>query len=141
VKCFLDTSVLIAAFLESDTHHADCRALLLQVCPETAACGAHSLAEFYSVLTRLPVPLRMRAEQVWLLLEDVHERVTPVALTSSEHFRELKRIAEMGIQGGRVYDALLIACARKQGAERIYTLNLRHFRSLAPDLADRIVTP
>jgi predicted nucleic acid-binding protein len=109
VKCFLDTSVLIAAFLEGDMHHADCRALLLQMRPETAACGAHSLAEFYSVLTRLPVPLRLRAEQAWLLLEDLHQRVTTIALTSAEHFHELKRIAEMGIQGGQVYDALLIA--------------------------------
>jgi predicted nucleic acid-binding protein len=40
-----------------------------------------------------------------------------------------------------IYDALLLACARKANADRIYTWNLRHFRALAPDLAERIVAP
>jgi hypothetical protein len=35
----------------------------------------------------------------------------------------------------------LLACARKVGAERIYTWNLSHFPMVAPDLADRILTP
>jgi predicted nucleic acid-binding protein len=141
VKAFLDTSVMIAAFLESDHHHHECRALLLRLRPETAACAAHSLAEFYSVLTRLPAPLRLKPEQAWLLLEDVHQRLTPVALTSAEYFREMRRIAQSQIPGGQVYDAFIMAAARKYDADRIYTGNLRHFQSLAPDLADRIVTP
>jgi predicted nucleic acid-binding protein len=140
VKVFLDTSVMIAAFLEGDLRHAECRALLLPLRPETAACGSHSLSEFYSVITRLPIPLRLLPEQAWLLLEEVHQRVTPVMLTPSEHFEELKRIAHTGIRGGQVYDALLLACARKHDSDRIYTLD-SHFRTLAPDLADRIVTP
>lgn len=32
----------------------------------------------------------------------------------------------------------MLACARKCRAERIYTLNRRHFIALAPDLATRI---
>jgi predicted nucleic acid-binding protein len=47
----------------------------------------------------------------------------------------------MGLAGGIVFDALLLACARKVDAERIYTWNVRHFRMVAPDLAERIVTP
>jgi hypothetical protein len=34
-----------------------------------------------------------------------------------------------------------MACARKVNAEHIYTWNEKHFRMVAPDLADRIVTP
>jgi predicted nucleic acid-binding protein len=141
VKFFVDTSVMIAAFLDSDPHHAKCRSLLLGLRPEMAACGSHSLAELYSVLTRLPIPLRLLPEQAWLLLEEVHQRVTPVALTPLEQFEELRRIAQIGIRGGPIYDALLLACARKSGADRIYTLNLGHFQAVAPDLADRIVAP
>ena len=132
---------MIAAFLESNARHAECRALLLRMHPEMAACGAHSQAEFYSVLTRLPSRLRLRPEQAWLLLEEVHKRVTPVALTAPEYFRALKNIAQAGTPGGQVYDALLLACARKYDPDRVYTLNTRHFSALAPDLADRIVTP
>ena len=141
MKHFLDTSTLIAAFLENDQRHAECRALLLRMRPQTAACSAHSLAEFYSVLTRLPAPLRLKPEQAWLLLEDVHQRLTPVALTSAEYLREMRRIAQSQIPGGQVYDALILAAARKCDADRIYTANLRHFQSLAPDLAGRITTP
>jgi hypothetical protein len=43
--------------------------------------------------------------------------------------------------GGIIYDALLLASARKVSADRIYTWNLGHFRMIAPDLAARIVEP
>lgn len=46
-----------------------------------------------------------------------------------------------GLGGGKVYDALLIECARISRADRIYTFNLRDFRRLAPDLTDRISAP
>lgn len=141
MKSFLDTSVLIAAFLEQNAKHHECKALLRAMHPVTAACGIHSLAELYSVITRLPRPLRLRPELGILLVEEVKERLLPVALSEKEYLRTLKASAEAKIGGGQVYDALLLACARKCGAEKIYTLNLRHFRALAPDLAERIVTP
>jgi predicted nucleic acid-binding protein len=53
----------------------------------------------------------------------------------------LRRTANLGHSGGMIYDALHLACARKVEAEQIYTWNVRHFRMMAPDLADRIVTP
>jgi predicted nucleic acid-binding protein len=50
-------------------------------------------------------------------------------------------LANDGITGGAVYDALQLACARKIAAERIYTFNVRHFERIAPALASRIVAP
>lgn len=138
---FLDTSVMLASFLEGDKRHAECRAFLLRMRRENAACGAHSFAEFYSVLTRLPAPSRLRPDQALALLEDVEKRVTPIALTATEYSQEMRRLAQKGISGGQVYDALLIACARKNKSRHIYTLDVDHFRSVAPDLADRIVSP
>jgi predicted nucleic acid-binding protein len=46
-----------------------------------------------------------------------------------------------GLGGGKVYDALLIECAREVSADRIHTFNLSDFRRLAPDLADRLCAP
>lgn len=40
-----------------------------------------------------------------------------------------------------IYDALILACARKVKADRIYTHNLKHFRQLAPDLTASIMAP
>jgi predicted nucleic acid-binding protein len=50
-------------------------------------------------------------------------------------------MSRRGMSGAVIYDALILACARKVRAERIYTWNLRHFRAVAPDLAAKIVTP
>ena len=141
MRFFVDTSVMIAAYLEANQHHERCRLLLLKAHPETTACGSHSMAEFYSAMTRLPRPLQLRIEQAWLLVEEIRTRLTPVALTAEEHYEELKRATENGIKGGTVYDALLMGCARKARSDRIYTLNTRHFQAVAPDLADRIVSP
>jgi predicted nucleic acid-binding protein len=47
----------------------------------------------------------------------------------------------MGPAGGIIYDALLLACARKCKADRIYTFNERHFTRIAPDVAVRIQAP
>ena len=47
-----------------------------------------------------------------------------------------------GIQGGTVYDAILLKAAVKAHTDRLYTLNLRHFLALAPSgLAPKIAAP
>jgi predicted nucleic acid-binding protein len=43
------------------------------------------------------------------------------------------------LASGAVYDALHITGARSAGCAKLYTLNLRHFRSLAP--GDPLVSP
>jgi predicted nucleic acid-binding protein len=53
----------------------------------------------------------------------------------------IHRTAALKLPGGIIYDALILACARKVQAERIYTWNVKHFQMVAPDLAGRIVTP
>ncbi len=53
----------------------------------------------------------------------------------------LKRTAALGHMSGMIDDALHLACARKVDAQQIFTWNARNFRSLAPDLASRIITP
>ncbi len=76
-----------------------------------------------------------------LFLDSLEAQVTPVALTAREYARALRQASEHGISGGAVYDALILHCARKSGAERIYTLNTSDFIRVAPELADRIMEP
>ena len=141
VKVFLDTSVLIAA---SDAEHPDherSRPLLAVATPHTTACAAHTLAEVYAVLSRLPAAKRQRPELAGLLVEQIIGRIAVVSLTVEEYAATIHKTAQSLLAGGIVFDALLLACARKVEAEWIYTWNLRHFRMVAPDLAERIVTP
>jgi len=64
-----------------------------------------------------------------------------VTLTTREYLTTIRKAADAGCTGGMIYDALLLACARKSGADLIYTFNIKHFTRVAPDLADRIQAP
>ena len=68
---FLDTSVLVAVSLADHPHHVGSIALFLQCTPATASCSAHSLAEVYSTLTRIPAPHRASPEQALQCVETI----------------------------------------------------------------------
>ncbi len=145
MKLFLDTNVLVAACLEEHEHHG--RALpLVQTIHEKKVEGfasAHTLLEMLATLTRLPRSPRILPMQAATLLEEnVMKRFSVVSLTAKEYAELARRLGREGIIGGQAYDALHLECARKSGADRIYTFNVRHFQSLADDtMRPRIVSP
>lgn len=141
MKVFFDTSVLLAAFLENHEHHDPSLKIFLKAEKNHAYCGAHSLAEFYAVVTRLPGRHRLSGEQALLFLGDVAERLTVTALTAEEYVRAIRHSAAQGILGGAVHDALLLHCAQKSGADVIYTWNLKHFQRFEQEAAHRVKTP
>lgn len=141
IRAFFDTSVLIAAHDATDPRHSNSHSLLASATPATAACGAHTLAEVYAVLSRIPGGKKVRPEFAGVLVDQIATRLTVVPLSVEEYRTTLREAARMGLAGGIVFDALLLACARKVKAERIYSWNEKHFRLVAPDLADRIMTP
>ena len=53
----------------------------------------------------------------------------------------IEQAAGLSLTGPIIYDALILACARKIKAAVIYTQNVRHFRQAAPDLAHIIREP
>jgi predicted nucleic acid-binding protein len=92
-------------------------------------------------MSSLPVTPRIPAEQVMLFVEEVRSRLTLISLDEKEYFQAIQRCAERGWTSGGVYDALLLGCAAKCGAQTILTWNLKHFQLIAPELANRIRTP
>jgi len=141
MKEFFDTSVLVAAFWGGHVHHQASVARLAQASKKQAACGIHSLAEVYAVMTALPVKPLIPPEQALLFVEEVRDRLTLVSLNGDEYFTAIERTAGRGFSGGRVYDALLLACATKVEARIIYTWNLKHYQALAPEMSARIQLP
>lgn len=141
MKQFLDSSVLVAAFLGDHPHHEASAAVFAGSAKKHSSCGVHSLAEVYSTLTILPLKPMVAPEQALLFLSDVRARLSLISLDEAEYLETLERAAQSRISGGRVYDALLLRCAAKSKAETIYTWNLKHFSQLAPELASRIRTP
>jgi len=141
VTSFFDTSVLFAAFIEDHEHHVPSLRAFSRSTRKTGCCAAHSLADLYAIATGLPRRQRLTRDQALMLLENVRERLTLVALDPQEYLDEIARAASVGVSGGTIYDALLIACAAKARASVIYTWNVGHFRQAWPTLGERIQAP
>jgi predicted nucleic acid-binding protein len=144
VNIYVDTNVVVARTVKGHQHQANAIQLFREIAMRrwTPVISAHGLAEFFSVLTRTPFPRRVSSIEAWKVIE---ENILPLfeveALTKTDYKALLQNCAANGLSGGLVYDAIHIFAARKAKCSRIYTLNVKHFRLIAPDLQDRILSP
>ncbi len=98
----LDTSAAVPLLLSSHTAHQLVRR---QLGDRTPVLTTHSLAETYSVLTRLPNDARVSARDAVQLIES---RFAPAIAPTAEAAQQLPRIlATLAVSGGAVYDALV----------------------------------
>jgi len=106
----LDTSAAIALLVEDHEAHA---ATLDAIRGRRLGLAGHAWFETYSVLTRLPAPLRRSPADAGHLLA----RNFPATgfLAEAEAARLGDEFARLGISGGAVYDALVGAAARQHG--------------------------
>jgi predicted nucleic acid-binding protein len=133
-RILFDTSALVPAMLGSHEHHPlAVRWLGRAVSGDLRlAVSAHSLAECYAALTRLPVPHRVDPDRALMLIRtNIIERARAIviALDAEELVGVLVDAAARGVVGGQVYDALIVRAAAK-GKARILTFNTKHFRRL-----------
>jgi predicted nucleic acid-binding protein len=145
MKIFCDTNVFIAAFLTNHPHHHAARPVIERVKAgaDEGFLAAHSLAESYAVLTRLAGGNQLAPSVAWQLIsENTVKNFSLVTLSARDYTVTLAQAAAEGVEGGKIYDALILAAAAKSGVERVYTFNVSHFQSLADeDLRKRIVAP
>jgi predicted nucleic acid-binding protein len=135
MNIFLDTNVLVSAVIKQHVFHERSFAVFNSVLvrKNKGAISSHSLVEMYSVLTKLPPPYRHAPEQALLSIEEnVLKHFELVSLRTGEYATFLREAVSNGIQGGMIYDALILKCAEAAHSDRIYTLNLKHFQSFAP---------
>ncbi len=141
MKGFFDTSVLVPLFYRDHVHHGPSQELFIQFNQSTGCCGAHSLAEVYATLTRMPGKRRISGEQAMLFVGNIRERLSIVALNGEEYAYALQTSASRGIVGGAIYDAMLAHCALKSKAQAIYTWNTRHYALCSREVVSRLRTP
>jgi predicted nucleic acid-binding protein len=144
VKVFFDTSVLVAASEQSHPHHAQAWTALRRVAArrDRGFMSVHSVAETYAALTRLPVQPRIHpAEAARIITDNVLPHFETVIIGKKDYIEALRLVRDGGWPGAKIYEALLIGCAARCGAERIYTFNLNDFRQLAPNLEEKICAP
>ncbi|MDR1511947.1 MAG: type II toxin-antitoxin system VapC family toxin [Propionibacteriaceae bacterium] len=103
----VDTSVAVA-YLDAD--HTAHEACVAAVGGRRAALAGHAAFEAYSVLTRLPEPNRVACADAWQGLEAAFpERCW---LAPEELDTLVRRLAQLGVIGGAVFDALVGEAAR-----------------------------
>jgi predicted nucleic acid-binding protein len=144
VKVFLDTNVLIAAFVQDHEHHTRALPLMQKIHAghDQGFVSAHALLEVYAILTRLPRSPRIMPPQAATLIEtNILGYFTVSAVAGREYGDLVRKLGQDGIVGGQAYDALHMMSAEKAGVERIFTFNVRHFTGVAPHLSNRIASP
>ena len=144
MKILLDTSVLVAAIVDAHPNHARALTWLKRAKQNGvfAYIAAHTLAELYAVLTRLPVQPRLSATTaLQLIQENVVSTFEIVTLDSDDYKTILVHLAQLGITGGAIYDALIAHVAYQIQVDYLITFNERDFKAVYPELSDRILTP
>jgi predicted nucleic acid-binding protein len=135
--------VLVAAFEVSHPRHTVCLPWLQQAQTEQiqGLIATHTLAELYSVLTRLPVRPRISPELAQRLISENLERFEVIPLTTEDYQMVLAQMVNLNLTGGGIYDALIAQAAVKAEANTLLTLNPNHFTRLGEDMARLVQVP
>jgi len=144
MKILFDTSVLVAALVESHPVHINAVAALRRVQngQDMGWIAMHSIAELYSVLTRLPIQPRLTPQNVWQVMQyNVLKLLNIAALSPNDYVIVIQQLVERNLSGGIIYDALLLQSAVNANVERILTLNKKDFLHIAPDWEERLIEP
>jgi predicted nucleic acid-binding protein len=121
-----DTGCMIAAVCAWHERHAEAAGEIggrLRAA-EPMFLAAPALVESYAVLTRLPPPHRMDPATALRAIEGsfVGQGRT-IGLDGRSYPVLIRRLADMGIVGGRVYDAVIAACALREAEVALLTFN------------------
>jgi predicted nucleic acid-binding protein len=114
-----DTSVVVPALIQWHALHVQAAVRLRDV----RRLPGHALAEAFSVLTRLPMPRALTPLQAsQALLHSFPEE--SLSLSPAGYATTMRRLADAGLGGGRIYDAIVAAAAAEAGA-RLLTADRR----------------
>lgn len=144
MKVLFDTSVTMPCLWPWHENHSNAFAWWQAVKSKRVelVLAAHTLAETYSVSTRLPSKYRVAPLDAWTAIERTliaHAEIidVPAAL----YLKTLSELAQSGRGGGLVYDALIVAAAERTQVDYLLTYNYVHFRWLWPLGHQQIATP
>jgi predicted nucleic acid-binding protein len=122
--------VIISGLLSWHENHKAASAALTDLFEggDAVVLPLHSLVEAYAVMTRLPPPHRLGAKEALDVLEgSLRSRSNLVGLAAKEGWDFLRELSRRNLVGGTSYDSLILASARKGGAQRLLTFNRAHF--------------
>lgn len=126
---FLDASILVEACLSQSPLFPKADALILK----ENVTSSHALAEAYATLSG-DKRLRIRPKEAAQMVSDLADHLTVETLNAEETVRLIRFAPDRGTAGGSIYDVLHAAVAKKKNCAVIHTLNVSHFRHVAPEM-------
>ena len=143
MKVLVDTSVFVSGMLSDHGQHAQTQPWLAKARAGAfeAVVSGHSLAELYAVLTRLPRTPRISSAEAFQLIQQNLASYTVVSLSAPDYWKLIQDLAQAGVAGGTVYDAVIARAVELANVDVLLTLNVGHFQRVWPGGASRVVSP
>ena len=137
---FLDTSIFVAAFWKAHPNFESSFGLLSKSKNIHFISSHHSLVEYYSVMSRLPVSVRVEPSLIYnIIQENILPHVKIFSLSSKEYIQFLKQASLLQIQGGNIHDFYHYRVAQKMKVNALFTWNTKDFIQFGTELS--IQTP
>ncbi len=141
MKVGFDTSVIVAAVLESHPHHLRAAWWLRGLEKLERIASWHAYAEAWSVLTALPIEPRVSGEVAAAVLERLRRVIRFLPPRSATYPAAALRCSARSLRSGAIYDALHLVTAEAEKADLFLTFNVEDFVRLSEPEGPRIVAP
>lgn len=131
MKYYLDTNIWIAALLDKHPKHQNSKQLIIDCLEQNIeiVTSGHCLAEVYSVLTKLPLAIRIQPDVVITLIDkNMVANCEIIDLNTAEYIEVLKEAANNNLTSGTIFDGLHVKAALKARVNKIFTYNLKDFK-------------
>ena len=140
VKILFDTSVLVAAILVKHPHHFPCCSWLekVKISQIEGFIVTHTLAELFSVISSFPSQPRFSPQR---LIQENLKEFQIISLTEYDYYEAIENMVNLGFTGGAIYDSLIAYSALKIEADKILTLNAKHFLRLGDSISELVEVP
>ncbi len=143
LKILFDSSVLVAAFVESHPKHKYALSFLMKAKNKEFQLfvSSHTILEIYSVLTSAPFKPKITPIIAKQLIENNIKNIAKtIYLTDEDSFTIVDKMCNSNFSGGIIYDAIVIECALKAKADEILTLNSKDFLRLTDKTSIKVST-
>jgi predicted nucleic acid-binding protein len=143
VKVLFDTSVLIPAIVTRHEQHNICWRWLEDARSNQfqGVVSTHTLAELYSVLTRLPYRPVISPAIAQRQIRENLQGFEKVALEVNDYDAAIDRMVALNLPGGGIFDALIAQAAVKASVDVLLTLNPKHFVRLGEEISSIVQVP
>lgn len=133
----------MAALIVSHPKHSVCfpRLKAAESKQVQGVISTHTLAETYSVITRLPIQPRIPPQDAQRIIVDVLQYLEAISLLPNDYQIAIALMANLNIPGGGIFDALIAQAAIKAEVDVILTLNPNHFTRLNSAIANLVQVP